>query len=173
MRVLGIDPSLRRTGYGVVEGDGSALRLVEGGVIAASSTACLADRLAALQRGLADVISAFRPDVIAIEEIFSQRTYPRTAILMAHSRGALVSAAALAQVPVVDYAATSIKRALVGRGSASKDQVASMVVQALRLRSRPGPADVTDALAIAIAHFRRASSPAPVADRPVRRTKRL
>jgi crossover junction endodeoxyribonuclease RuvC len=155
MRVLGVDPSLNITGYGVVEQNGAALRLVEGGTISPGRGDRLADRLAELQRGLADVIATFHPDVMVVEEVFSRTAYPRTAILMAHARGALVCAAAIAGIPVHDYAATAVKRALVGRGTATKEQVAAMV---LHLRRPPSPADVTDALALAIAYLRRSSA---------------
>jgi crossover junction endodeoxyribonuclease RuvC len=160
MRILGIDPSLNATGYGVVECDGPLMRLVEGGIIAPARTKDLSERLAELQRGLADVIGALRPDVMVVEEVFSRTAYPRTAILMAHARGALVCAAAMRGMLVFNYSATAVKRALVGNGAASKQQVAAMVVQALRLRRRPEPADVTDALALAIAHARRANGTA-------------
>ena len=155
MRVLGVDPSLHVTGYGVVERNGVGLRLLEGGTITPGKDAALSERLAELQRGIADVIATLHPDVMVVEEVFSRTAYPRTAILMAHARGALVCAAAVAGLPVYDYAATAVKRALVGRGAATKDQVAAMVVQALRLRRPPAPADVTDALALAIAYLRR------------------
>lgn len=157
MRILGLDPSLNITGYGVVHWDGARLRLIEGGVIQPSRAATLSQRLCELQRGLEDVLSALRPDVVVVEEIFSRTAYPRTAILMAHARGALVCAAAVRDVPVFDYSATAVKRALVGNGLASKEQVAAMVVEVLRLRRRPSPADVTDALALAIAHARRSN----------------
>ncbi len=155
MRILGIDPSLNTTGYGVVECNGSAMRLIEGGVIVPQRSKNLSQRLAELQRGLADIILALRPDVMVVEEVFSQMAYPRTAIMMAHARGALVCAAAMENMPVFNYSATAVKRALVGNGAASKQQVASMVVQTLRLRRSPSPTDVTDALALAIAHARR------------------
>lgn len=157
MRVLGVDPSLHVTGYGVVEQDGAGLKLIEGGKITPRRDASLAERLADLQRGIDDVISSLRPDVMIVEEIFARTNHPRTAILMAHARGALVCTAAVAGLPVYDYAATAVKRALVGRGAATKDQVASMVVDALRLRKRPSPPDVTDALALAIAYLRRSN----------------
>lgn len=160
MRILGIDPSLNATGYGVVECDGPIMRLVEGGIIAPPRAQDLSERLAELQRGLADVIQALRPDVMVVEEVFSRTAYPRTAILMAHARGALVCAAAMRGMLVFNYSATAVKRALVGNGAASKQQVAAMVVQALRLRRRPEPADVTDALALAIAHGRRSNGAA-------------
>jgi crossover junction endodeoxyribonuclease RuvC len=155
VRILGVDPSLNVTGYGIIESNGAGLRLIEGGVISPERGGNLSDRLADLQRGIADVIASLHPDVMIVEEVFSQTEYPKTAILMAHARGALVSAAALAGVPVHDYAATAVKRALVGRGAATKAQVAAMVVQALRLRRAPEPPDVTDALALAITHARR------------------
>jgi crossover junction endodeoxyribonuclease RuvC len=155
MRILGVDPSLNVTGYGVIESNGTGARLIEGGVISPGRGGRLSERLAELQRGIAEVIEAFHPDVMIVEEVFSQTAYPKTAILMAHARGALVCAAALAGIPVHDYAATAVKRALVGHGAATKAQVAAMVVQALHLRKRPAPADVTDALALAIAFMRR------------------
>jgi len=178
-RILGLDPSLHTTGYGVVECEGPLLRLLEGGVIVPGRSGTLPERLSELQRGLSDVIHALRPDVVVIEEIFARTAYPRTAILMAHARGALVCTAAHNGMPVFDYSATAVKRALVGNGQASKDQVAAMVVQALRLRARPTPADVTDALALAIAHARRTSgriarSAAPARDgrSPIRMGRR-
>jgi len=155
MRILGVDPSLRCTGYGIVEGSGAGLRLVEGGIIEPRIAAPFELRLAELARGLRDVIEGFRPEAMVVEEIFSRPGYPRTALLMAHARGALVCAAAFASLPVFDYGATAVKRALVGRGSASKEQVAAMVVQMLGLRRRPRPSDVTDALALAITHLQR------------------
>lgn len=155
MRILGIDPSLHSTGYGVVECGGSTMRLVEGGIISPRRDANFPERLAELQQTLSDIITAFRPDAMVIEEVFARSAYPRTAIMMAHARGALVCAAVFENVPVFNYAATAVKRALVGNGSASKQQVASMVVQTLRLKRLPSPPDVTDALALAIAHARR------------------
>jgi crossover junction endodeoxyribonuclease RuvC len=157
MRVLGVDPSLNVTGYGVVESSNGQLRLVEGGKIQPKRDG-LPERLAELQEGLSDVISATHPDVMVIEEIFSRVAYPRTAILMAHARGALICAATVAGLATQGFAATAVKRALVGRGSATKDQVAAMVVQSLRLRRPPKPDDVTDALALAIAYLRRNGS---------------
>lgn len=155
MRIIGIDPSLHATGYGVVDSDAGLMRLVEGGVIAPKRSQQLEDRLADLQRRLAEVIGIHHPQVMVVEEIFSQTAYPRTAIMLAHARGALICTAALQRMPVVHYSATAVKRALVGNGSASKQQVASMVVHTLRLRVNSSPPDVTDALALAIAHGRR------------------
>ena len=157
MRILGLDPSLQATGYGVIECDGSTMRLVEGGIITPVRSRDLSQRLAGLQRGLADIILSLQPNVMVVEEVFARPAYPRTAIMMAHARGALVCTAALTDLPIFNYSATAVKRALVGNGLASKEQVAAMVVEALRLRRRPTPADVTDALALAIAHARRSA----------------
>jgi crossover junction endodeoxyribonuclease RuvC len=155
MRVLGLDPSLKATGYGIVECNRGVMRLVEGGLIVTSRSSNLSQRLAELRRCLADVITSLKPEVMVVEEVFSRTAYPRTAIMMAHARGALVCEAALKNVPVFDYSATAVKRALVGNGAASKQQVASMVFQTLRLKRSEQAADVTDALALAIAYARR------------------
>ncbi len=155
MRILGVDPSLHSTGYGVIESRAGRIRLVEGGVISPRRASAIEHRLADLERSLGEVIRTHRPEVMVVEEVFSRTGHPRTAILMAHARGALLCAAAAAHLHVYHYSASAVKRALAGNGAASKQQVAALVVQALRLRRRPGPSDVTDALALAIAHARR------------------
>lgn len=139
----------------MIEARADSLRLVEGGIIEPARSSHLSRRLAELWTGISDVIRALRPDVMIVEDVFSRTAYPKTALLMAHARGTLVCAAAMANIPVHDYAATSVKLALVGNGAATKAQVAAMVVHALRLRRAPAPADVTDALALAIAFCRR------------------
>jgi crossover junction endodeoxyribonuclease RuvC len=159
VRILGLDPGLNTTGYGVIECSGPVLRLVEFGVITPTREVELSERLVELQRRLAEVILTLHPDVMVIEEVFSRTAYPRTAIMMAHARGVLVCTAAQKDMPVFHYSATAVKRALVGNGLASKEQVAAMVMQALRLRSSPKPVDKTDALALAIAHARRTNGP--------------
>ena len=159
MRILGLDPGLNTTGYGVIDCSGSVLRLVKFGVITPARETELSERLVELQHRLDEVILALHPDVMVIEEVFSRTAYPRTAIMMAHARGVLVCTAAQKDMPVFHYSATAVKRALVGNGFASKEQVAAMVMQALRLRSSPKPVDKTDALALAIAHARRTNGP--------------
>jgi crossover junction endodeoxyribonuclease RuvC len=158
VRILGVDPSLYVTGYGVIETSGGILRLIEAGVLAPERGQTLSERLADLQRGILEIVKSFKPDAMVVEQVFSRGAFPRTALLMAHARGALVCSAGLCSLPVFDYAATSVKKALVGRGAATKEQVAAMVVHALCLTSTPSPEDVTDALALAIAHARRCST---------------
>jgi len=159
MRILGIDPGLERTGYGVVEAGaaGAAPRLLEAGIIRTSPDDDLAARLAELQSGLAAVIEEFRPDAAAIEELYSHYAHPRTAILMGHARGVAILAAAQAGVPVASYSATHVKKALTGSGHASKEQMQRAIQSLFRLTSLPEPPDVADALAVALCHVHRAA----------------
>ena len=160
MRILGIDPGLERTGYGVVEtrdGAPGTMRLLEAGIIRTSAKDALADRLAEIRSGLAAVFAEFRPDAVAVEELYSHYKHPRTAILMGHARGIALLAAAEAGVPVASYGATHIKKALVGSGHASKHQVQRAIQSHFGLRAPPEPADVADALAVALCHAHRAA----------------
>ncbi|HID75091.1 MAG TPA: crossover junction endodeoxyribonuclease RuvC [Planctomycetaceae bacterium] len=149
---MGIDPGLNITGYGVLDGAGGTLRLREAGVIRSIAGHSLAQRLAAIHKGLSEVIEAFQPGVVAIEELYSHYRRPRTAILMGHARGVICLAAAQAGLPVVHYSATQIKRILTGSGRAPKGQVQRAVQRELGLSEPPEPADVADALAIAVCH---------------------
>ena len=121
----------------------------------------LAERVAAIHDGIAEVIGEHRPDVVVVEELYSTYTHPRTAILMGHARGVIYLAAGRGGVRVESYTATRVKKSLTGNGTASKQQVQRMVCQLLGLPTAPRPADVTDALALAICHAgprRRATS---------------
>jgi len=154
MRILGIDPGLERTGYGVVDlaaGVG-APRLVEAGVVRTRAADTLAQRLAEIRSGLAAVIDELHPDVVAVEELYSHYGHPRTAILMGHARGIAYLTAAQAGVPVESYSATHIKKSLIGTGHASKEQVQRAVQSLFRLSKTPHPPDVADALAVALCH---------------------
>lgn len=159
LRVLGIDPALRVTGYGVVERSARGLGLVEAGVVAPRSDAPLEVRLRELHDGIVEVVAATRPHVVVIEELYTTYKNPSTAILMAHARGVLCLAGAQAGVAVHTIGHSHVKRALVGSGSARKEQVNAMVVRLLSLRAAPRPNDVSDALALAIAYLN-------VSDRP-------
>jgi crossover junction endodeoxyribonuclease RuvC len=152
-RILGIDPALRVTGYGVIHRDGSRITLLEAGVIAPAVDAPLERRLAELYDGIVEVLVANRPDVVVIEELYSTYKNPLTAILMGHARGVLCLAGAQHGVPVKTLGHSHVKRALVGSGSARKDQVNAMVMRMLGLRRAPSPNDVSDALAIALAYL--------------------
>lgn len=152
MRILGIDPGLDTTGYGCVTATGSAARLVEGGVIRSGATRPMEQRLHELYTGLCDVCRELRPDVMVIEDLYAHYAHPRTAILMGHARGVLLLAAGAQDIPTASYAATRIKKAVTGNGRASKAQVQAMVQSRLRLATLPEPADVADAIAVALCH---------------------
>jgi crossover junction endodeoxyribonuclease RuvC len=152
MRVLGIDPGLQVTGYGVLQARGARLQVVEAGVVRTDERQPLAERIRKLHGAIAGLVAELKPDAIAVEELYSHYRHPATAILMGHARGVVFLAAAEAGVPVVSYAATRIKKSLTGEGRASKEQMQRMVQSALHLRALPQPADVADALAVALCH---------------------
>jgi len=152
-RILGIDPGLNITGYGVLEiGDARRLRLCEAGIVRGRARGSLSERLAIIYEGVVDVIAATKPSVMALEELYSHYGRPRTAILMGHARGVICLAGVQAGIPVVHYSATQIKRILTGSGRASKSQVQHAIQHELQLAELPDPPDVADALAIALCH---------------------
>ncbi len=164
-RILGIDPGLNITGYGVLEAVGGRLRLCEAGVIRGRSRGSLTKRLVEIHEGVVEVIAGLKPDVMAIEELYSHYARPRTAILMGHARGVICLAAAQAKIPVVHYSATQIKRILTGSGRAPKSQVQRAIQRELALGALPDPPDVADALAAALCHYYLKDKPnAKVAD---------
>ena len=151
MRVLGIDPALRTTGYGVIEATPKRVRLIEAGIVAPRIGGTLEQRLRELHAGMTDVIVQTAPDVVVIEELYTTYKNPSTALLMAHARGVLCLAGAQAGITVHTLGHAHVKRALTGSGGARKEQVNSMVVRMLGLRAAPKPNDVSDALALALA----------------------
>lgn len=154
-RVLGIDPGLRTTGYGVIEFDGGRSRLVEAGVVMPKPSLSLEERLRELHDGICAVVASTRPGAMVIEELYTSYKNPLTAIMMGHARGVLCLAGAQHNVPIHTLAHSLVKRALIGSGAARKDQVNQMVTQLLGLRRRPQPNDVSDALALALAFCNR------------------
>lgn len=160
MRILGIDPGLNTTGYGVVEVSGRDVRLVEGGVIRTGSPDDpLEARLSRLFDGIMEVLDQFKPEAVALEQLYSHYAHPTTAILMGHARGVICLSAARKGVPVCSYAATQIKSCLTGNGRASKAQVQRAIQARLGLKEVPSPPDVADALAAAVCHYWTTNSP--------------
>jgi crossover junction endodeoxyribonuclease RuvC len=153
-RVVGIDPGLNVTGYAVVEPSPRGAFVAEAGVIRPGA-ACktMGQRLAWIHRGIVEVLEAFPPGAVALEQVHSHVKYPRTAILMAHARGVIVLAAALRETPVFGYAATRIKKTLTGSGRAPKSQIQHAIMAELGLDRLPEPHDVADACAIALCHY--------------------
>lgn len=156
MRVLGIDPGLQVTGYGIVESSGDRTTVVEAGVVRSNAKEELAPRLHEIAKELDEIVSQFRPDVIAVEELYSHYSHPITAVVMGHVRGIIFLKAAEQHIPVISYAATRIKKSLTGNGRATKEQMQRMVAVTLGLRALPEPPDAADALAVALCHCRAA-----------------
>ena len=152
MRVLGIDPGLTRCGLGVVDGKGSQiLSMVDVGVIRTTVDAPLEMRLLELETEISEWIIRIKPDVIAVERVFSQLNV-KTAMATGQAAGVALLLAAKAGIPVVMHTPSEVKAAVSGSGRADKKQVAMMVQKILRLDSIPKPVDSTDALALAICH---------------------
>ena len=149
VRVLGVDPGSRLTGYGVVDVEGDALRYVASGCIQ-TAKGSFAGRLADIYRGMEEVIAAHVPDEFVVEEVFFARN-PQSALKLGQARGVVIAAAVGAGLPVSEYAARAVKQAVVGTGSATKAQVQYMVRALLALSAEPTP-DAADALAVAICH---------------------
>lgn len=153
-RVLGIDPGLNVTGYAVVEPSPGGPFVVEAGVIRPRfARAAMGQRLFYIHRAIVEVLDAFPPGSVALERIHSHVRFPRTAILMAHARGAIMLAAAQRQTPVFGYAATRIKKTLTGNGRAPKTQIQHAIMTELGLDDLPEPHDVADACAVALCHY--------------------
>jgi crossover junction endodeoxyribonuclease RuvC len=152
MRILGIDPGLNTTGYGVVDFSSRQPALVEAGVVCARKGGTLAERVSEIHAGIVDVIASFYPKALAIEELYSHYDRPTTAILMGHARGVIVLAAAQAGIPVESYPATLVKKTITGSGHAPKWQMQEAIRRELSLPTLPEPPDVADALAIALCH---------------------
>jgi len=155
-RVLGLDPGLQTTGYGVLEVSDRGPRVAEAGVIRSAEgrdPADMAKRLKSLYDGLCEVLDQWKPAAMAIEQLYAHYDHPRTAILMAHARGTFFLAGAQHNIPVVSYAATKVKKLVTGSGRASKEQMQYAVARELGLPGPPEPHDVADALAIALCHY--------------------
>lgn len=158
--ILGIDPGLNITGYGVLDVGHDRPQVVEAGVIRSSRSDNLPARLKSLHEGLVDVLKAFPLDAIALEDLYSHYERPTTAIMMGHARGVLCLAVAQFSLPIHSYAATQVKKMLTGNGRAGKEQVQLAITRHLNLSEVPEPPDVADALAIAMCHYFLSQRPA-------------
>lgn len=153
MRILGVDPGLLNTGYGLIETDGpDRIKFIEAGVIRTLPEIGISGRVYDIHRNLTDVIKEFKPQVLILEKLYSHYKHPITAILMGHARGVVCLACGQNGVELVNYPSTRIKKALTGNGRASKQQVRSTVKSVLGLRTVPEPHDISDALAMAVSY---------------------
>jgi crossover junction endodeoxyribonuclease RuvC len=148
--VCGIDPGLETTGYAVVRDRGARPTVVDAGVCRFDRARSLAERLVDIERDLSSILQEHRPAVVAVEQLYAHYKHPRTAILMGHARGVILVTAARLGIEVRDYPATQVKRFLTGNGRATKGQMQRAIQAALELAEMPEPADVADALAIAL-----------------------
>ena len=150
MRILGLDPGLRHTGWGVVEAEGSRLRYIACGAVNPRTDGAMAERLKDLHDALTEVLNEFRPEEAAVEETFLNKN-PGSTLKLGHARGVVLLAPALFGLSVAEYSAKSVKQAVVGTGNATKDQI-GMMVRTLLPGCNPPSDDAADALAVAICH---------------------
>ncbi len=150
MKILGIDPGLRVTGYGLIEMPGH--RVLEMGVVRTLTTDGIAERLRKIYKSLSDVIEEWKPDALVIEKLYAHYKHPATAILMGHARGVVCLLSGTYQIPLTSIASTQVKKSVSGHGHAGKQQIQRMVQHVLGLKDLPEPPDVADALAIAITY---------------------
>jgi crossover junction endodeoxyribonuclease RuvC len=150
MRILGIDPGLQVCGYAFLETDGGGEKLIEAGIFRSDSDSAIESRLNQIACDAESLLAKFRPDVVAIEELYSHYAHPKTAILMGHARGVILQKCAEAKIKVESFSATRIKKSITGNGRASKGQVQRTIQTVLSLAEVPEPNDVADAIAAAL-----------------------
>lgn len=154
--ILGIDPGLQITGYGLIAGKAGSIAFLEAGTVEGGKAGLsVASRLRNLYLGITSLVVEYRPEAVAMEQIYSHYAHPQTAILMGHARGVLNLAAAMHEIEVFDYSATEVKASLTGNGRAAKPQIQRAIRYALSLDREPEPPDVADALAVALCHLYR------------------
>ena len=152
MRILGIDPGLKHTGWGVIEGSGAKFYFVAAGILHSDVNKELSERLCELHKGMLDIVDEFKPDEASIEQTFVN-TNPVASLRLGQARGAVIIAPVLRSIPVFEYTANQIKKTVVGVGHAEKKQVDMMVHSMLKgMEEIKLKADASDALAIAICH---------------------
>jgi len=152
MIVLGIDPGLVQTGYGLIKVGSKNNQVIDYGTISSSSKDKLASRLLAIYDDLLSVINEYKPSVMAIEEVFYGKNV-KSALLLGHARGVSMICAAKYNIPVFEYSARKVKQSITGNGNAHKSQIKFMIMKELNLKNFNAPIDASDALAIALCHI--------------------
>ena len=148
MRILGIDPGLQVCGYACLEADGESL--IEAGVLRTPVDLPIEQRLDRIAEDTQSILKSLKPEIVAVEELYSHYAHPRTAILMGHARGVILQKCAEAAIEVRSFSATRIKKSITGNGRASKEQVQRTIQTILSLAELPEPNDVADAIAAAL-----------------------
>jgi len=150
MRILGIDPGLQVCGYACLDAERGEEKLIEAGVVRTERDDALEQRLGRIAEDIESLLTELRPEVVAVEQLYSHYAHPRTAILMGHARGVILQKCAAAAVEVRSFSATRIKKSVTGNGRASKEQVQRTIQTILCLAELPEPNDVADAIAAAM-----------------------
>jgi len=150
MRILGIDPGLRLTGYGVIEFHPTRPKLIDAGVIRLNAKTPLTDRLVELDKEMAEILDEHKPEVCAVEQVYAHYAHPRTAVLMAHARGVILLAARRRGIRVAEFSSNRVKQSVAGHGHAAKGQMQRAIQSIWNLAKPPEPPDVADALAVAL-----------------------
>jgi crossover junction endodeoxyribonuclease RuvC len=150
MRILGIDPGLQVCGYACLDAEPGREKLIEAGVIRTEGGVPIEQKLNRIAEDTQSLLEGFRPDVVAVEELYSHYAHPKTAILMGHARGVILQKCAEAAIEVRSFSATRIKKSITGNGRASKEQMQRTIQTLLSLPRLPEPPDVADAVAAAL-----------------------
>jgi crossover junction endodeoxyribonuclease RuvC len=150
MRILGIDPGLQLCGYGVIDFDLRAPKLIDGGVIRLRSKDSVASRLVEIERELESILAEHKPQAVAIEQVYAHYAHPRTAIIMGHARGVMLLVGQRHGLAIHEYSANRVKKNLTGNGHAAKGQMQRAIQALWKLPEPPEPPDVADALAVAL-----------------------
>jgi len=150
MRILGIDPGLQVCGYACLEVGQDKEQLIEAGVIRTDGGSAIQEKLNRIAEDTESLLKTFKPDVVAVEELYAHYAHPRTAILMGHARGVILQKCAEAGIDVRSFSATRIKKSITGNGRASKEQIQRTIQTILSLPKLPEPNDVADAIATAL-----------------------
>jgi crossover junction endodeoxyribonuclease RuvC len=151
MKILGIDPGLNITGYGLIEvHPQSKIKVIEAGVIRTSAKISISERLKKIYNSMRAIVQEFKPEILVLEKLYSHHKHPTTSILMSHARGVICLLCGVNNIKLINYPSTRIKKAIAGNGHASKLQIQKMVTELLHLKKLPQPVDVTDALALAL-----------------------
>ncbi|MCX7661980.1 MAG: crossover junction endodeoxyribonuclease RuvC [Candidatus Omnitrophica bacterium] len=152
MKIIGIDPALCITGYGVIQVKNKKQYLVTAGIIKTTARENILERLEKIYRGIEKILKSTKPDVLVLEKLYAHWRHPTTSFILGQARGVICLACAIYKIKFAEYPATRVKKAIVGRGNASKEQIQRMVIGLLGLKRVPKYSDITDALALALTH---------------------
>ncbi len=152
MIILGIDPGLVQTGYGLIKINGEKKEVLDYGIISPDTKSNLSNRLQTIYNDIIEIIDRFKPNTVAVEEVFYGKNV-KSALLLGHARGVAMVSASKYNIPVFEYSAKKVKQAITGNGNAHKEQVKFMIMKDLNLKNFNAPIDASDALAIAICHL--------------------